>query len=86
MHHLAQLKQLHSVESARVENRTDLDKLIVDLETDGTIDPERAIKYAGQFSEPAQYLYKFDKSSEQKKEEKKFLLIQLCLDLWMSSN
>ena len=37
----------YSVEAARVENRTDLDKLIVDLETDGTIDPERAIKYAG---------------------------------------
>ena len=27
----------YSVESARVENRTDLDKLIVDLETDGTL-------------------------------------------------
>ena len=37
----------YSVESARVENRTDLDKLIVDLETDGTIQPESAIKYAG---------------------------------------
>lgn len=37
----------YTVESARVENRTDLDKLIVDLETDGTIQPESAIKYAG---------------------------------------
>jgi DNA-directed RNA polymerase subunit alpha len=37
----------YSVESARVENRTDLDKLIIDLETDGTIQPESAIKYAG---------------------------------------
>ena len=37
----------YKVESARVENRTDLDKLIVDLETDGTIEPESAIKYAG---------------------------------------
>jgi len=40
-------KVSYTVESARVENRTDLDKLIVDLETDGTIEPESAIKYAG---------------------------------------
>jgi len=32
------------VESARVENRTDLDKLVLDLETNGTIDPEEAIR------------------------------------------
>jgi DNA-directed RNA polymerase subunit alpha len=32
------------VESARVEQRTDLDKLIIDLETNGTIDPEEAIR------------------------------------------
>ena len=36
----------YSVESARVEQRTDLDKLILDLETDGTIDPEEAIRRA----------------------------------------
>ena len=40
-------KVSYTVESARVENRTDLDKLVVDLETDGTIEPESAIKYAG---------------------------------------
>ena len=40
-------KVSYTVESARVENRTDLDKLIIDLETDGTIEPESAIKYAG---------------------------------------
>ena len=34
----------YSVESARVEQRTDLDKLIIELETDGTIDPEEAIR------------------------------------------
>jgi len=34
----------YEVESARVEQRTDLDKLILDLETDGTIDPEEAIR------------------------------------------
>lgn len=36
----------YSVESARVEQRTDLDKLVIDLETDGTISPEDAIKRA----------------------------------------
>lgn len=34
------------VESARVEQRTDLDKLIIDMETNGTIDPEEAIRRA----------------------------------------
>ena len=34
------------VDSARVEQRTDLDKLIIDLETNGTIDPEEAIRRA----------------------------------------
>jgi len=36
----------YSVESARVEQRTDLDKLVVDIETNGTIDPEEAIRRA----------------------------------------
>jgi DNA-directed RNA polymerase subunit alpha len=36
----------YSVESTRVEQRTDLDKLILDLETNGTIDPEEAIRRA----------------------------------------
>lgn len=34
----------YSVENARVEQRTDLDKLIIDLETNGTLDPEEAIR------------------------------------------
>ena len=34
----------YQVENARVEKRTDLDKLIIHLETDGTIDPEEAIR------------------------------------------
>src|SRR3974377_699348 len=37
----------YSVESARVEQRTDLDKLIIDIETNGTIEPEEAIRRAG---------------------------------------
>ena len=34
------------VESARVEQRTDLDKLVIDLETNGTLDPDEAIRRA----------------------------------------
>ena len=34
------------VESARVEQRTDLDKLMIDLETNGTLDAEEAIRRA----------------------------------------
>ena len=36
----------YSVDAARVEQRTDLDKLVIDLETNGTIDPEEAIRRA----------------------------------------
>lgn len=36
----------YNVENARVEQRTDLDKLILDLETNGTLDPEEAIRRA----------------------------------------
>lgn len=38
------LKVSYRVENARVEKRTDLDKLIIDLETNGTLDPEDAIR------------------------------------------
>lgn len=36
----------YAVESARVEQRTDLDKLVMDIETNGVVDPEEAIRYA----------------------------------------
>lgn len=36
----------YSVENTRVEKRTDLDKLIIDLETNGTLNPESAIRFA----------------------------------------
>ena len=36
----------YQVESARVEQRTDLDKLVLEIETNGTIDPEYAVRYA----------------------------------------
>ncbi len=36
----------YDVQSARVEQQTDLDKLILEIETNGTIDPEDAVKEA----------------------------------------
>jgi len=39
-------KVSYEVENARVEQRTDLDKLIFKLETNGTVDPEEVIKQA----------------------------------------
>jgi DNA-directed RNA polymerase subunit alpha len=39
-------KVSYAVESARVEQRTDLDKLIVDIETNGVVEPEEAIRFA----------------------------------------
>lgn len=40
------IRVAYNVENARVEQRTDLDKLIIELETNGTIDPEEAIRKA----------------------------------------
>jgi DNA-directed RNA polymerase subunit alpha len=39
-------KVSYHVESARVEQRTDLDKLVIDVETNGVIEPEQAIRDA----------------------------------------
>ena len=39
-------KVSYSVENARVDKRTDLDRLILNIETNGTIDPEDAVRYA----------------------------------------
>ena len=39
-------KVSYSVDNARVDNRTDLDKLVLELETNGTIDPEESIRRA----------------------------------------
>jgi len=42
-------KVAYAVESARVEQRTDLDKLILEIETNGTVEPEQAIRRAATF-------------------------------------
>lgn len=36
----------YKVESTRVEQRTNLDKLVIELETNGTVDPEETVKLA----------------------------------------
>ena len=40
------IRVAYNVESARVEQRTNLDKLILDIETNGTVDPEETIRVA----------------------------------------
>ena len=39
-------KVAYAVESARVEQRTDLDKLVIDVQTNGVVEPEEAVRYA----------------------------------------
>jgi DNA-directed RNA polymerase subunit alpha len=40
------LRVSYQVESARVEQRTDLDRLIIDIETNGVIEPDEAVRQA----------------------------------------
>ncbi|MCC5854699.1 MAG: DNA-directed RNA polymerase subunit alpha [Idiomarina sp.] len=62
----------YTVDSARVEQRTDLDKLVIDMETNGTLDPEEAIRRAATIL--AEQLEAFvelrDMSEPEEKEEK----------------
>lgn len=62
----------YTVDAARVEQRTDLDKLVIDMETNGTLDPEEAIRRAATIL--AEQLEAFvelrDKSEPEEKEEK----------------
>jgi len=51
------LRVAYTVDSARVEQRTDLDKLILDIETNGTVDPEETIRTAATILQ--QQLYAF---------------------------
>ena len=64
------------VESARVEQRTDLDKLVIELETNGTIDPEEAIRKAATILQ--EQLSTF--VDLQSKEEAKPLLMEIEID------
>ena len=61
----------YHVESARVEQRTDLDKLILDIESNGTIDPEQAIRRAATILQQQLAVFvDFDTDGEEEKIEK----------------
>ncbi len=62
----------YSVEAARVEQRTDLDKLILDIDTNGTIDCEEAVKLAANLlAEQLTVFVDFKAKLEEKAEEAK---------------
>jgi DNA-directed RNA polymerase subunit alpha len=60
----------YHVESTRVEQRTNLDKLIIELETNGTVDPEEVIKLAASIlHDQLSVFVDFEKVNEQVLEE-----------------
>ncbi|MCK9468352.1 MAG: DNA-directed RNA polymerase subunit alpha [Porticoccaceae bacterium] len=64
------MRVAYVVDSARVEQRTDLDKLILDIETNGTIDPEEAIRRAATILQQQLAVF-VDLESEQRSEPEK---------------
>ncbi|MCX7069058.1 MAG: DNA-directed RNA polymerase subunit alpha [Methylococcales bacterium] len=65
------VKVAYQVESTRVEQRTNLDKLIIELETNGTIDPEETIKLAATIlHDQLSVFVDFEKVNEQLEDEK----------------
>jgi len=81
------MKVMYQVENARVENRTDLDKLILHLDTNGTLDPYESIRTAAsilqyQLSAFAEVCEDFGKEKEESKgNELSPLLSKLVDDL-----
>lgn len=66
------LKVACQVERARVEKRTDLDKLIIDLETNGTVEPEYAIRAAATILQyQLEAFVELKRSNETRTEEKR---------------
>jgi DNA-directed RNA polymerase subunit alpha len=61
----------YTVENARVEQRTDLDKLILDIETNGAINPEEAVRRAANILQDQISIFVDLKSPEAKTEERK---------------
>lgn len=65
------IKVAYQVESTRVEQRTNLDKLIIELETNGTVDPEETIKLAATIlHDQLSVFVDFEKVNEQLEEER----------------
>lgn len=68
-------KVAYFVDNARVENRTDLDKLTIDLHTNGTLDPEEAIRIAATIIQRQLHAFvdmKFEESRTDNKERNDF--------------
>ena len=64
------VKVAYQVESTRVEQRTNLDRLVIDLETNGTVDPEQTIKLAATIlHDQLSVFVDFEKVSQQVVEE-----------------
>ncbi len=61
----------YTVENARVEQRTDLDKLVLDIETNGAINPEEAVRRAANILQDQISIFVELKSPETKAEEKR---------------
>lgn len=68
-------KVAYFVDNARVENRTDLDKLTIELQTNGTIDPEEAIRISASILQRQLHSFvdmKFEESRSDNKERNDF--------------
>jgi len=61
----------YTVENARVEQRTDLDKLVLDIETNGAIDPGEAVRRAANILQNQISIFVDLKSPESKPEERR---------------
>ena len=59
----------YNVETARVKQRTDLDKLVIDLKTNATIEPEDAIRKAGQLLRNQLDVFTYLEVQEESEEE-----------------
>lgn len=65
------VKVAYQVETTRVDQRTNLDKLIIELETNGTVDPEETIKLAATIlHDQLSVFVDFEKVTDQVEEEK----------------
>lgn len=68
-------KVAYHVDNARVENRTDLDKLTIELETNGTIDAEEAIRISATILQRQLHAFvdmKFEESRTDNKQRNDF--------------
>jgi DNA-directed RNA polymerase subunit alpha len=68
-------KVAYTVDNARVENRTDLDKLTIELQTNGTLDPEEAIRISASILQRQLHAFvdmKFEESRYDSKEHNDF--------------